>query len=339
MITIKEVALLAGVSKSTVSRVLNKNDNVSKAAREKVEKVIFEQNYSPSAFAVNLSKRKSSAIGATIPELDNSFFGEIMKGISEVAEEREFSVFCFDTSNSAHREDRALQMLKHQRVSGLIITPTSERTEEEDARRFRDSLNNLGVPIVVVDRHIDGIALDGVYYENEKSGYVATSELIKAGNRKLAIITGDVQLRIARDRFQGFKQAVADAGLELDEKFILKGDFSIDTAYRLTKEMLESGDIPDGIVTSNNRTSMGFLKAVREKGLKIGKDIAVIGIDSIDILDILDYKFSCVARDSCEMGRVAMRLILDRIENGTSQQIVHHVPCELILKGSERKGN
>lgn len=337
MITIQEVAKLAGVSKSTVSRVLNNSEYVSDIAREKVQRVIREQNYSPSAFAVNLSKRRSNAIGAIVPELDNSFFGEVLKGITEISEQKELSVICFDTSNDAAREDRALRMVEQQRVRGLIITPAQERTEKKEVDRLRDCLSRLDFPIVVVDRHFDILQLDGVYYENYESGYIAASELIKAGNETLGIITGDLRLRIARERYQGFEQAIADAGLKLDERFVLKGDFGVTTAYKLTMEMLEKNLLPDGIVTSNNRTSLGFLKAIREKKFKIGKDIAVIGIDNIEVLDILDYNFSCVTRDSCEMGRVAMRRLLDRIENEPSARIVHIIPCQLVLKGSERR--
>jgi len=113
--------------------------------------------------------------------------------------------------------------------------------------------------------HLDKIQLDGVCYE---SGYLAASELIKAGNHRLGMITGNLQLRIARDRYQGFRQAVIDAGLELDETFVLKGDFSVTTAHRLTTEMLRQGSIPEGIVTSNNRTSLGFLKVMRDRNIE-----------------------------------------------------------------------
>jgi len=338
MITIQEVAELAGVSKSTVSRVLNNSENVSERARLRVERVIREQNYTPSAFAVNLSRRKSSAIGVIVPELDNPFFGEVLKGITEVSDQKEFSVFCFGTANDMVREDRSLRMLEQQRVRGLIITPAQERTNKEDVERLRSCLSRLNMPIVVVDRHYDIIPLDGVFYENYESGYIAASELIKAGNEQLGIITGDLRLRIARDRYQGFIQAISDAGLTLDERFVLKGDFTATTAHRLSVKMLSEGLLPQGIVTCNNRTSLGFLKAIREKGLKIGKDIAIIGIDNIEILEFLDYNFSCVARDTTEMGRLAMRLLLDRIENNSNQRIIHVVPCQLLLKGSERRG-
>jgi len=337
LITIHEIAGLAGVSKSTVSRVLNNSGYVSQSARNKVEKVIREQNYSPSAVAINLSRRETSAIGIVIPELENTFFSEVLKGITEISDKNNFSLICCDTANDAIKEDRALHMLEQQRVRGLIITPAKEYSDPDDIRRMQNRFNGIKTPIVLVDRHLEKIPLDAVYYENFESGNLAASELIKAGNNRIGVITGDLQLRIARDRYQGVRQAVSDAGLELEDEFVLEGDFSVDTAYKLAKKMFESGRFPEGIITSNNLTSLGFLKAARECKVKIGRDIAVIGIDHIPILDILDYNFSCVTRDTYETGRAAMRLLHARIENSMTPLETHMIPCELMLKGSERR--
>jgi len=302
-----------------------------------VETVIREQNYSPSAIAINLSRRETSVIGVVIPELENTFFSEVLKGITEISDQNNFLIICYDTANDALKEDRALRMLEQQRVRGMIITPAKEYSDLEDVRRLQARFHSLRTPIVVVDRHLDKIPLDGVYYENFESGYLAASELIKAGNKRIGVITGDLQLRIARDRYQGVRQAVSDAGLDLEEVFVLEGDFRVDTAYRLAKKMFESGEFPEGIVTSNNLTSLGFLKAARECKVKIGKDIAVVGIDHISVLDILDYNFSCVTRDTYETGRAAMRLLHARIEDSTTSRSTHMIPCELMLKGSERR--
>lgn len=337
MITIREVAEIAGVSKSTVSRVLNDNGYVSESTRKKVEEVISRCNYSPSAVAVNLSKRGTNTIGVLIPEFDNTFFGEILKGITEISDQKDLSIICCDTANDVMKEDRALLILEQQRVRGLIITPAREYSAPEDVTRLRERFNRLRIPIVVVDRHLEKIRLDGVFYENFESGYIAASELIKAGNRKLGIITGDLRLRIARDRYHGFLHAIEDAQLELNRQFILEGDFSVDTAYKLARQMFESGTMPEGIVTCNTFTSLAFLKAARECDVGIGKDIAVIGIDHIQVVDILGYNFSCVTRDVHEMGRVAMRMLCDRIENETAQRTIHMIPCKLVLKGSERR--
>lgn len=160
--------------------------------------------------------------------------------------------------------------------------------------------------------------------------------MIKAGNKKLGIITGDLNLKIARDRYDGFMQAASDHGCAVEEKYIYQGDFTIDGAYERTKQMIESGDLPDAVLTCNNMTSLGFLKAVTEYKLKIGRDIGVIGIDNIPELDILNYGFSCVKRDTVEMGRLAVKVLLERMENPKRQRQICMIPYELMLNGSEK---
>jgi len=336
MKTIQEIANLAGVSKSTVSRVLNHSGYVSPEVRSKVEQIVKKTGYAPSAVAMSLSKRETRSIGVVIPEMANSFFGEVLSGISEVCDELGWSLICCDTANSIEKEDRALRALSQQRIRGLIFTPAGERNSEE--RQYLEAcFDALEAPIVLLDRHLDDSRWSGVFYENEESGYLATKELIDAGNQHLGIITGDLRLQIARERFQGFLRALEEAGLETNEQFFLKGDFSVETAYVLTKDLLQSGNLPDGIVTCNNRTNLGFLKAIREHKLRIGRDIAVVGIDHIDVLDILDYNFSCITRDAEAMGRVAMRLLQAHDLQKTTKQTIQTIPCIVKRKGSERR--
>lgn len=337
MLTIKEVAELAGVSKSTVSRVLNSNDYVSSETRQKIEKIIREHQYKPSAAAVSLSKQESSTIGVVIPEIDNTFFGEVLKGITEIADEKDFSLICCDTQNSGEKELRALGTLEQQRVRGVIITPAMGYVSLEAVEKIKAALSKLNVPVVVVDRDFDYSQWDTVYFQNYESGYIATENLIKAGNRRIGVILGDMQLKIGRERYRGFKDAMIAHNMEILNKDVLKGDFTVDTAYRLTKQMIASGDLPDAMVTTNNLTSIGFIKAMVERGMAIGKDIAVIGIDHIPMLDVLGYHFSYVSRDTEEMGRMAMELLLQRMEKPNSQRNIWVVPCKLELKGSEMK--
>lgn len=336
MITIKEVAELAGVSKSTVSRVLNNNGYVNEETRSKIEEVIKQYNYFPSASARNLSKRETNTIGVVIPEMDNSFFGDILRGITDIVDQNDLSLFYCDTNNDASKEEKALNMLKHQRVRGVIITPAIDYSEASVSKKLRKLLNDLNVPVVVVDREIENSQWDGVFYENFQSAYCATEVLIKEGHKRLGTITGDLKLKLGRDRFAGFKQAMEDYSIELDEKYILYGDFTIEKAYHLAKEMFVSGDIPDAIFTSNNLTSLGFIKAAREAGIELGKDIGVIGIDHVKLLDILGFNLSYVTRDTEEMGRVAMRMLLERMKYPNKERKLCIMPYKLMLKGSEK---
>lgn len=336
MITIKEIAELSGVSKSTVSRVLNNNGYINEETRRKVEAVIAEQNYTPSAAARSLSKKETNTIGVIIPEIDNSFFGEVLKGITEVADVNNFSIICCDTQNSGEKELHALRMLEHQRVRGVIITPAMGYADMASVSRLKSQLEKLNVPVVVVDRDFQYSNWDTVAYENYQSGYLATVSLINGGNKKIGFIQGDMDLKIARERFQGYLDAMKENELTPDPEDILEGDFTVDTAYRLTIARGKKGGFPEGMVTSNNRTTMGFMKAIRELRMEIGKDVAVVGIDHVPMMDIFCDNFSCVSRDTEEMGRMGMKLLMERMADGHRARNIIMIPCKLELRGSEK---
>lgn len=260
-----------------------------------------------------------------------------MKGITEVADQNDFSLICCDTRNSGERELKALGMLEQQRVRGVIITPAMGYGNLASVEKIKTALSKLNVPTVVVDRDFDYSEWDTVYFQNYESGYIAAESLIKAGNQRIGIILGDMQLKIARERYRGFKDAMAAYRVDLLEKDVWKGDFTTDTAYRLTKQMIAAGDLPDAMVTTNNLTSIGFIKAMVEHGISIGRDIAVIGIDYIPVLDVLGFHFSCVSRDTKEMGKMAMELLIHRMEEPNGHRNIWVVPCKLELKGSETR--
>ncbi len=335
--TINEIAKLANVSKSTVSRVINNTGYVNEETRLRVEKVIKENNYSPSSLARGLSKNETNYIGVVIPEIDNEFFSEILSGINEKLDENDLTMICCDTNNNGKREQKALQMLSQQRVKGLIITPAEEYQDKDVNSSLRLNLKKVNAPIVLLDRHFNNTQWDGVFYDNYNSSYAATEALIKAGHKKIGIITGDLSLQIARERYEGFKQALEDHQISLNKRYIYEGNFSVNKSYELSKAMFESGDIPDGILTSNNRTSIGFVKAAKDCNIRIGIDIGVIGIDHVEMLDILGYELSCATRNTKKMGKTALEILLERIANPNMGRKIIIVPYELHLKGSEKK--
>lgn len=336
-LTINDIAEKAQVSKSTVSRVLNNSGYVHKKTREKVEKVIKENIYYPSATARNLSKKESNIIGVVIPEADNTFFGEVLRGISEIVDENNMTLIFCDTNNDALKEERALDMINMQRVKGLILTPVNDHNDCDAEKKLKQKLRDLKIPIVILDRGVKNSQWDGIYFENYQSAYSATEILIKEGHKKIGIITGDLKLKIGQDRYKGYLNAMEDYNMEILDKYIYEGNFSVEKAYELSKKFIGSGDLPDAILTCNNRTTLGFIKALKENDLVLGKDISAIGIDNNEVLDILGYNFSYVARDSVEMGRVAMRNLLERFENPNKQRVECIMPFKIYLKGSEKK--
>ena len=153
----------------------------------------------------------------------------------------------------------------------------------------------------------------------------------------MAVITGDMTLKIGRERLEGFLKGVEDCGLKVQPEDIYYGNFTMNRSYELSMELLSQSELPDAVYTSNNDTSLGFLKAVNEKGIRIGRDIAVMGNDRIATLDILGIAFSCVYRDTYEMGRMAIRLLQERIDHPQKSRSIYMIPYAVKLKGSERK--
>ena len=338
MITIKDIAAAAGVSKSTVSRVLTGSGYVNESTKERIKKVIEETGYQPSASARNLSTNSTRTIGVVVPEIGNTFYTEVLEGISEITDEQDLTIIYCNTGNDPAKEAKALETLLGHRVLGMIVAPSVDYSDPERRKKLRLLLRQLGAPAVMLDRTVEGLDLDSVVYDNFGAGYAAAEALIQAGNETVGILTGDMNLALARDRYKGYEKAMKKYKKPVRKEFVYRGDFSLDTAYRISCDMLDSGSIPDAIVTSNNETTLGLLRAVRERGLHFGTDIAMVGIDHIDVLDIIDYKYSYVTRDTREMGRRAIRTLLERIRHPQMPVQCAVMPFRLVLKGAEKKG-
>lgn len=331
--TIKDIAKQAGVAKSTVSRVLNNSGYVRDETRRKVERVISESNYQPSELARNLSRKFSNIVGVVIPETDSAFYRESLSGMSEVVEQHDMTMMFCNTENNAEKELRALKMLEMQRVPGVVLAPVADYRQKNGLFRLRQRLQALNVPLILLERQIPNFPWDGVYFDNFNGAFMATEALIRSGHKKIGMITGNLNLLLGAQRFSGFKQAMSEYDAPLLEKYIYYGDFRRETAYRITREMLDSGDFPDAVLLSSNLTAVGFLQAVFEAGLTLGKDISCIGFEPILAMDIMNENYSYVQQDPVYMGRVAMQMLFDRIENVSYGRNDCIVPAKLVLKG------
>lgn len=327
MITIGEIAELAGVSTATVSRVINSSGYVKEDTKRKIEAIIKEYHYIPSAAAQNLSRKETNTIGIIVPELNNIFFGEVLAGAAEVIDRNNLTMMVCDTNNNAEKEAKALALVRQQRVKGLIFTPAVGYNDEKMSRNMRKQLKDLKVPVVIVDREIENSQWDSILYENFQSGYLATERLIKLGKKKIGMILGNLELKHGRERYEGYLQAMEDYNLAVDEKYLYEGDFSTEKAYKITKEILQSGDYPEALVLSNNLTTIGYIKAMAEEGYELNSVIQTVSIDNISLLDIMGYHYECVTRDTRMMGVKAVELLLKRFENPTRNREIRVMPC------------
>ena len=192
-LTIMDIAREAGVSKATVSRVINNSGAVSPRTKERVLEIIKENKFSPSATARNLSKGTSSAIGFVVPEIDNPFFGEILRGVTEITDKNNLTLICCNTDDEREKDRRALDLFKENRVRGILYTPAVDYTDKKDRKNLIRTFDEINVPVVIMDRNINLPNVDGVYFNDYQGIYEATKALIGAGHTRIGIINADLE--------------------------------------------------------------------------------------------------------------------------------------------------
>lgn len=312
-LTIMDIAREAGVSKATVSRVMNNSGAVSPKTRERVLNVIAANKFSPSATARNLSKGTSSAIGFVVPEIDNPFFGELLRGVTEIIDKNNLTLICCNTDDDAEKDRRALELLKENRVRGILYTPAIDYSSKSERKRLAKVFQELDVPVILMDRNIGFPKTDGVYFNDYQGMYDATEALINAGHTEIGIINASMDRVLARDRQKGYLDALKHAGITPREDYMFLGNYRATRAYELAKELLSMEHRPTAVITCNNRTSLGFLKAVYERGESVPEDISCIGLDRIEILDVIGNPFNYIERDAIKMGQAAVELLISRM--------------------------
>lgn len=336
---IKSIAKLSGVSTTTVSRVLNDSPYVSDKTRKKVLKVIEENDYIPNNIARNLHRQFSNKIGVIVADITNEFFSSAINGISKVMDENGFQVLFYNTDEDLKKESKALYSIFEERLSGLIISPVSSR-DKNTLEELKKLTVNMNTPVVLLDRNIEGIDLDAVFVDNGYGSKRAVNTLIKEGHKDIAIITGPITSTPGNYRYRGYIDALKENDIPIKKEYIVSGDFKISMAYEKTKQLMNLDNPPTAIFLSNNMTSLGALKYLKEKGYKIGEDISIIGFDEINPFKAIDYLFSYVGRDAEKQGEIAAEVLLDRIDKKNkgveyeAQRIV--LDCYLSLNGSEK---
>lgn len=333
-ITINDIARESKVSLATVSRVLNDSGYVKDETKKRVLEVIEKFNYTPSAIARSLSKNITSTIGVIVPDITNPFFGEVIKGISEVAEENNLNIILCDSNDDMDKELKSIKILREQRIRGLIISPTS--VENDVNSEYLKALNNLGIPVILVDGHLKYSNFSGVFVDNIKGSYDGVEVLIKKGHKDIAVITGRMNSKPAQDRLLGYEKALMMNNIKINEDFIMYGDYSLESGYNLTKELIHKEKKPSAIFVCNNLMTVGALKALGESNLSVPGDISLIAFDKIDVLDVLGVNLSHIKGPSTELGKIGMNLLVDSINNPEDNEIKNiTLTPDLILKGSE----
>ncbi|MGM0603943.1 MAG: LacI family DNA-binding transcriptional regulator [Bacillota bacterium] len=320
-VTIKDIARKAGVSVTTVSRVINNKPDVSSDTKKKVEKIIDETNYQPNTIARGLVLQKSYTIGLIIPDISNPFFPEVARGIEDELRKEGYSVIFCNTDNRKTWEKESIDLLRSKQVDGMILSLSYENCGEI----FK--LEKEGFPVVQLDRLVEGSSVPSIAIDNTESAYTAAEYLISRGHKKIAHITGDLDTNTGRCRAEGFKRALQDYNINLPDKFYVKGDYSRSSGYYSMKKILQSDELPTAVFTGNDLMAMGVYEAIFDAGLEIPDDISVFGHDDIDLASLIRPGLTTMRQPKYRIGKLAAEVLLGIINKNKAPNLT-----EVVLK-------
>ncbi|ANC77365.1 LacI family transcriptional regulator [Fictibacillus phosphorivorans] len=331
-VNMKEVALKANVSTATVSHVINETRYVAEETKQKVFQAMKELNYRPNPVARNLRSRKSNIIGLIIPvqsdDTSNFFFMSIAHGIGSVLKRYGYQLIVSNTNEELNMEREQITMFNDQFIDGLIMAPTSQSHE------FLHQELNGDYPVVFIDRKPEGYDKgDFILSDGKKGTYEAIKLLLSKGHKKIAFITGPLGISTSDERLEGYKQALLEQGMKVDDTLIKEAVPTLENGYNLTKELLSSSEI-SAVLTANNVMTMGVVKCLQDHKKVIPTDVAVIGFDDYEWAKITTPSLTMIKQPSFELGVKAAEAILRRIENPDADFIEMRLQTEIIQRDS-----
>ena len=321
MANIKDVARRAGVSISTVSRVLNATKPVSPDLQKKVMDAVHELDYSANIFAKGLKGASSGIIAVVLTAISRTFFTTVLEGIHEVAETNGYSMLITETYDDCKREMRLLSEMASRGVDGIILASSAQAQDEETLEYIRNLhlLNKNGhvIPVVSLEFPLDNPHIDAVVIDSEQAAYDATTKLIEECHRKkLVHISLPEEHYLGRKRIQGFLRALREHGLPVNENSIVEGNYSPESGFHAMEEVLSGGREVDGVFCSNDDMAIGALKACANHKIMVPEQIAVMGNDDIFSASIISPSLSSIHVPKTEMGRAAAAKLMERIQQG-----------------------
>jgi LacI family transcriptional regulator len=329
MTTIRDVAKRAGVAPITVSRAINNSGYVSEKTRVRVEAAIANLEYVPNVLARSLRSKRTNTLALILTDISNPFWTTVARGGEDAASDAGFNVILCNTDESDVEQDKYLRVLLQKQVDGVLLVPARSAMEPIQFVQSQDT------PVVVLDRRIPDAQVDVVRCDSEGGAYQLTRLLLSLGHRRIAMLSGPRRVSTAEDRVAGYRRALTEAGLDVDTALVYYGEFSLESGYDMTQRMLSRTPRPSGLFAGNNFIAIGALRALRDSGLRVPEDLALVGFDDLPTDLVVDPFLTVAAQPAYEMGRQATELLLARLSEEAPvayQEIV--LPTEIVVRES-----
>lgn len=347
MATIPDVAKRSGVSTATAARALGGYGSVSPATYQRVLDAANSLGYRPNSLARSMITGTTQTLGVVLADIENPFFYRALRGITDTARSRGYDVVLVNTDEDEDNEDKALSILAERRVDGLIICPANA-----DDRSHLTDLIAAGMPVVLLDRHVPGLAADMVGLDNRQAAAEATRCLVDHGHTRIAIVTGgpqSIEPRLRRpgmrgvqnisgttmgSRAAGYRDVLVANGIEIRPEYLSSNGFRRDDATAATKAFMELPEPPTAILAFDSVLSLGVLLGLRELGLRCPDDVSLIGFDDAEWTEVVTPPMSVVRQPVYQIGAKACELLLDRVAGTDRRPTQHRLKGRLIERDS-----
>lgn len=315
--TIQDIAKALNITASTVSRALNDHPKIKKSTKKQVWEKAKELHYQPNTIASSLRKGKANTVGLIVPRINRHFFSNIITGVESVLNPAGYNLIICQSEETYKKEIENINTLIASRVAGILV---SISLETEKFNHIQRVVNN-NIPIVMYDRFSNHLNVCTVENDDSSGSYDLTKHLIEQGYRNMMWIGGSRNFNTYHNRFEGYRKALDEIGIDAEKMPIFEGNISLETAYAFVKDFLEKDKLPEVIYAASDHMAMGAIMAIQEKGLKIPEDIAVAGYSNEPFAALINPKLTTVEQYSKEMGKAAARILLDEIESGNEEII------------------
>lgn len=328
-ITMDEIAKLAGVSKATVSRVLNESEcGVGEQTRVRVKKIAEELGYSVEQTEKKKNVSFTRYIALILPDITNPFFADLAKSVEQSLRRKGYSLVLANTDFSEDNEVAQIRELMVKRLEGILLVPSGIRAREEHnlPRRYQ-------IPMVLLDRKLEGISdIPGVYSNNEYASVISCEHLIRKGARDIVFISGPLNVSTSIERFEGYKAVLAQHSIPFRPEMCRHGSYTVESGYNAVLELERSGISYSAILAANDLMALGALKAVREFGYRVPEDVQIIGFDNIEFSQYCEPSLSTMQQPTFDMGAKAVELLTGIIEKRDPVQPERLIPKLLMRK-------
>jgi DNA-binding LacI/PurR family transcriptional regulator len=328
--TIVDIAERLGISPSTVSRALTDHPDIKRQTKEQVKKIAAELRYSPNPIARSLKSNRTTTIGVIVPEIRHDFFSSAISGIEEIAYHSGYTIIVCQSNESYEREVVNTNALMHHRVAGVIVS-ISQNTK--CGEHFQDLIRRK-IPLVFFDRVCDDVPASKVVIDDYRSAFDAVTHLIQKGYKRIAHFAGPKELGICKKRWNGYVDALQHSSLSLDNNLVRYGGLQEQDGYKSMDSLLKENTIPDAIFAVNDPVAIGAFQRIKEAGLKIPDDVALVGFSNNKITSLVDPPITTVDQPSFEMGRKAAEILINTIEDRMTEPSTVVVDARLIVRGS-----